>query len=161
MLEQPVAYAVRPGFGPDPRIDVVVHLDVSDAVVLHQPADHLGRVRPDRRIPVVQLIPAPVFDPFAVPHKEPAVIRIFQLGTVDAHDFQLQPQARNHALASNIVKDIFDAFRETFLRGQPLAYAVPPFPCGIPTGIDAKVFASRLSGGIDQRQQLRGRRAAP
>ncbi|MNC28616.1 hypothetical protein D3C75_768330 [compost metagenome] len=36
MLQQPVAEAVGIRFRPDPRVDVVVHLDIAHTVLLHQ-----------------------------------------------------------------------------------------------------------------------------
>ena len=46
MLEQPLAEAVGTDLSPLQRIDVVVHLDVADAIIIYKSCDHLIQVSP-------------------------------------------------------------------------------------------------------------------
>ncbi|MNO90797.1 hypothetical protein D3C76_823260 [compost metagenome] len=152
MLQQPVSTAIRVRLCSDSGINVVIHLNVSHAIILNQTANNLVCMGYNLWISVVQLITAAVLYSFTMTHKEPAIISLRQLRTVNAHHFQLQPQARNHAFTANVIQHIFDSFRKTLLRRQPFPYSVPPFACGIPASIDTEVFASYLCSRINKRQ---------
>ncbi|MNB79419.1 hypothetical protein D3C75_261530 [compost metagenome] len=154
MLKQTGAIAVSVRFRADACVDVVIHLDIADAVFVHQPVDNRIGMRDNRRIPEIELISAPVHHPPAVAHEEPAVVRVSQLRTVDAHNLDFQPKTGDETLAPDVIEHVFDPFREAFLGRQPLSYAVPPFSGSIPAGIDAEVFAADIRRGVNKRQQL-------
>ena len=81
---------------------------------------------------------------------------------VDAHHLDLQPEARHHPFAADIVQDLRQAISEAALRRQPLPHRGPPcFPqFGIPARIDDKIFAACLRRAVDHRKQFFGGRIA-
>ena len=76
MLQKSVPRAVRMLIRSRPRLDVIVHLDVAHAVVLHQAADNAGGKFTHLGIAVVQLIPGLFPDTLSVAHEKP-LVRLF------------------------------------------------------------------------------------
>ena len=148
--QQPVPGAVRIQLCPDARIDVVVHLDITRAVLFHQPPDYPVRKFPHLRIAEIQLVAAVVDDPFAVAHKEPVVRQFVRHGTVDADYLDLQPQTGHHALLPDIGKDLIDPVRPSLLGRFPFPYPGPPGTVGIPARVDGVIFAADFRSRVDE-----------
>ena len=160
MREQPFPCAVCSTVGADTRVDVVIHLDVPDAVIRYEPIDDPIRVAPHLRIAKVQLIPALVDHAPPLDLEEPVVRQLVRERTVNPHHLQLQPEAGNHSLFTNDVQQRRQALRKTPPGRQPLADVVPPGAVVVPTAVDAVIPAARFRCRLDQRQLLFGGRVA-
>ena len=142
MLQQTLTRAVGLLIGTGARLDVVIHLDIADAVFIDHAVDHPLGIVPNLRIAEIELIAPLIAHTPAVPHEEPAVRKLLCQRTVDAHDFQLQPCAWDHARVAYGIHDLFEAARKALFRGAPLTDAVPPCAVRIPSAVYDKVFAS-------------------
>ena len=76
MLQQPVPGAVRLLIRSDSRLDVIIHLNVANAIILHQTPDHTCGKLPHLGIAVIQLIPGLFPDALSMAHEKP-LIRLF------------------------------------------------------------------------------------
>ena len=73
MLEQALAEAVGTDLSPLQRIDVVVHLDVADAVVVYQSCHHLIEVSRNFRVAEVEQKSRILQCSFSMTHEKPIV----------------------------------------------------------------------------------------
>ena len=160
MLQQSVSEAVCLHLGADPRLDVVIHLDVAHAVVADHPVHHLRHMLHDLRVPEIELITTAVVHPLSVPEEEPVVRHAFRKIAVNPHHLKLQPDARHHAVSADRVRHLADSARKAFPALLPFSDSVPPGSVRVPAGVDHKVLAARLRGRLDQRELLLRRRIA-
>ena len=161
MTKQSISGTVRIDLRTDARLNIIIHLDITDAIIAHQSVDHLIRMRNYLRITEIQLIAASVVDLFAVAHEIPVIRHTVRLRTADSHDLQLQPDTRNHSLRPDIIHDLAKTARETLVRRQPFSDAVPPESVRIPAAVHAEILTPRFMRLINQRNLLFGRRISP
>ena len=154
MAQKSVAQAVTAALGAHACLNVVVHLDVTHAVLADQAVHHTRGVLTHGGIGEIQLIPSVVNDPLAVAQEKPVVRQNVGQGTLDAHYLDLQPKSRHHALGADVVQRLTDTAGESGLGGQPFPYAVPPRAIGIPAAVDAVILTPRSRRRVDQREQL-------
>src|SRR5690606_20061015 len=109
----------------------------------------------------IKLITASILHSLTVTHKEPAIIRLFKLRTMNAHDLDLKPQSGNHTFIADVIQHVLYSFRETFNRRQPLTNSIPPFARGVPACIDTEILTANLCRSINERQQLLCSRRSP
>src|SRR5690242_11817435 len=96
MLEQALAKAVGTDVSPLQRINVVVHLDVADAIIADKSCDHLVQVSPYFGITEIEQKPRILQHSFAVTHEEP-VVRLLREQRLSSGNLGLEPQSRNHS----------------------------------------------------------------
>ena len=154
MLQKSLSNAFRAKLRADSRLDVIIHLDVSDVILIYHAVDHLIDMGDNCRIAEVKLVSAPVIHALSMTDKKPIVRRILCLFTVDSHNLKLQPYTRNHALLADVIGDFLNTIWKTLLGFLPFADTVPPLARCIPPGIDDIVFAAAFCRRIDQRKLL-------
>ena len=130
-------------------------------VVAYKAVNDLICVLHDLRVAEIELPAAAVVHLFAVACEEPVRVYARGLRAANAHYFNFEPHARNHALRADVVHHFLKAVRETFLTRQPFAHVVPPEAVRVPACVHAEVFAARLVRRIDERQLFRRCRVAP
>src|SRR4051794_18063818 len=96
MLQESFAKTVRIDFSSNPAIDIVVQLDISNTILLHQSIDDSIRMRNNLRITKIQLVSAVINNPFPMPAKKPVIRYLVCQGTFNAHYLDLKPKPGNH-----------------------------------------------------------------
>ena len=154
MLQKSLSDAFRSKLRADSRLDVIIHLDVSDMVLIYHAVDHLVDMGDNCRIAEVELVSAPVIHALSMTDEKPIVRRILCLFAVDSHNLKLQPYARDHALFADVIGDFLNAIWKTLPGFLPFTDTVPPLARCIPPGIDDIIFAAAFCRRIDKRKLL-------
>ena len=139
MGKQSFTCRIRMVIGSNAGVDIIIHLDIANAVFLHQPLYNSCGIVPHLFISEIQLIPAVVDYGAAVSLKEPVLTDLGSHRTVDSHHLQFQPESRNHTFIPDISNHFPDSSRETSVAGQPLSDSIPPVPVGIPAAVNAEI----------------------
>ena len=138
MLQKTVSKTVCIHFRTNTRLNIVVHLDIADTVVPYHTVDDFGHMLNHKRMTEIQLITASVIHTLAVAQEEALIRQNGSLLTVDTHNLQLQPDTRNHALRTNIIRHLTHSIRKALFTLLPLTDTVPPVAVRIPAGINTK-----------------------
>ena len=152
MLQKTVSKTVCIHFRTNTRLNIVVHLDIADTVVPYHTVDDFGHMLNHKRMTEIELIPASVIHTLAVAQEEALIRQNGSLLTVDTHNLQLQPDTRNHALRTNIIRHLTHSIRKALFTLLPLTDTVPPVAVRIPAGINDKILTSGLLCRIHQRE---------
>src|SRR5208283_2351512 len=96
VLEQTLTEAIRVELGPLQGIDVVVHLDISNVIVVHKSCDYLIEVRPYFWVAEIKQKPGILQHSFAMAHEEPRIWLLSQQGFCPSN-LRFEPHSRNHA----------------------------------------------------------------
>lgn len=115
MLQKTVSKTVCIHFRTNTRLNIVVHLDIADTVVPYHTVDDFGHMLNHKRMTEIQLITASVIHTLAVAQEEALIRQNGSLLTVDTHNLQLQPDTRNHALRTNIIRHLTHSIRKALL----------------------------------------------
>src|SRR5258708_7439761 len=103
VLEQPLSKAIGIDFASLQRIDVVIHLDVANAIFIHQPCDHLIEICPYLWISEVQQQPRILKHSLPMTHEEP-VVRFLREHRLRSCHFGFKPKPRNHSSLSDLIE---------------------------------------------------------
>ena len=117
-----ICMEVRPHTG----VDIIVHLNITDPVILHQSPHHFPCILLHLRIPEIQLISAVINHRSPVSLEKPFRRHLIRQGTFLSHHLQLQPQSRGHIFAPYIPDHLLEASWKSFLAGKPFSHSVPP-----------------------------------
>src|ERR1700720_2278442 len=102
MLEQALAKTVSVDLSPLQRINVVVHLDVADAIITYKSCDYLIQVSSYLRIAEIEQEPRILQHSFAVTQEEP-VVRLLREQRLGSGNLGLEPQSRNHSSLPDLI----------------------------------------------------------
>ena len=149
MTEHRAGTGFRVKIRTEPLRLVVIHLEVADSIIPHQPVHDIHAVLIHVRIAEIQQIPLVVDMPLPMPADKPVVRKTFRKIRDLTHGLNLQPHAENHALASGIIRQCPDAVRKPLRRLDPLADPVPPESLVIPAAVHAVVFAAHRRGFVN------------
>src|SRR5579871_5542702 len=103
MLEQALAKTVRIQLCSLQRIDVVVHFDVANAIVVYQSCHHHIEVSPHFRVAKVEQKARIFQHPFSMPYEEP-VVRLMREQRLWPGDLRFEPQSGNHASLPDLIE---------------------------------------------------------
>ena len=152
MLKKAISKTVRIDFRTNTRFNIVIHLNITNAVIPYHTVNDFRHMFNDQRMTEIELIPASVIHTLAVAQEEALIRQNGSLLTVDTHNLQLQPDTRNHALRTNIIRHLTHSIRKALFTLLPLTDTVPPVAVRIPAGINDKILTSGLLCRIHQRE---------
>ena len=152
MLQKAISKTVRIDFRTNTRFNIVIHLNITNAVIPYHAVNHFRHMFNHQRMTEIELIPASVIHTLSMAQEETLIRQNRSLLTVNTHNLKLQPYPRNHALRPDIVRHLTHPVREPLLTLLPLTDTVPPVAVRIPARINNKVFTSGLLCSIHQRK---------
>ena len=158
MLKKAISKTVRIDFRTNTRFNIVIHLNITNAVIPYHTVNDFRHMFNDQRMTEIELIPASVIHTLSMTQEETLIRQNRSLLTVNTHNLKLQPYPRNHALRPNIIRHLTHTVRKTFFTLLPLTDTVPPVAVRIPARINNKIFTSGLLGSIHQRKLFFRRR---
>ena len=89
MLQHPLSDTVRIKLGTNSRLNIIIHLDIIDTILIHHTVNDLIDMINDCRITEVKLISAAVVDSFPMADKEPVIRNALCLLAVNSHNLKL------------------------------------------------------------------------
>ena len=137
-------------FCADSRFDIVIHLDITDAIFPHQTVNDFICMCNDFRLTEIKLVSASVIDSLSMSLEKCFFRHFLNHRTLDSHNFQLQPESRDHSFVTDIVDHFFDSIWKTFLRRFPFPYCIPPESVCIPACINTEIFTACFCRSIDE-----------
>ena len=153
--EESIADAVGIHVRPRAGVDVVVHLEESEAEVRHEPVDDTVEVRAGGGMPEVEVEAVVLDDALAVALEERLRRQAVGEGAADADHLGLEPEPGDHALGVDGVDDLAQPPGEAGGRRHPFADGVPPVPrVVVPAGVDAEHLGADLGGRADEGEEL-------
>src|SRR6185312_3468340 len=121
VLQQPLSEAISILTGPLERVGVVIHLDVTDAILFDQPFDHTVEITTYLGVAEIQQQTRVLDNAPAMPHEEPAVRLLRQRRLFPRH-LRLEPKPRNHPLLTNPIQHKTNPARPARFRRLPRSH---------------------------------------
>ena len=89
MLQHPLSDTVRIKLCTNSGFNIIIHLDITDTILIHHTVNDLIDMINDCRITEVKLISAAVVDSFPMADKEPVIWNALCLLAVNSHNLKL------------------------------------------------------------------------
>src|SRR4029077_2997132 len=137
------------------RVDIVVDFQISDAKLLNKALNDLVGMRADFRISKIELIAPVVYDSRSIAQEEPTVRQFFPQRATDPDHLDLEPKSGNHPFCTDPLKNLRETRWKSRHRSVPQTDRFPPCFANfrVPARSDNKIFRSRLSRALYEREQ--------